>query len=82
MVPALELCSVANSIAGENNAQGAHPTCSSVATNFVHSDGDRLHCSATDFIVRRHSALLPHSTVTLFARLRGLSTSVPRAQAV
>lgn len=24
----------------------------------------------------------PHSTVTLFARLRGLSTSVPRAQAV
>jgi hypothetical protein len=24
----------------------------------------------------------PHSTVTLFARFRGLSTSVPRAQAV
>jgi hypothetical protein len=24
----------------------------------------------------------PHSTVTLLARLRGLSTSVPRAQAV
>ena len=82
MATASELCSVANSIAGESNAQAAHPTGSSVATNFVHSDGDRLRCSATDFMVPRHSALLPHSTVTLFARLRGLSTSVPRAQAV
>ena len=28
------------------------------------------------------STACPHSTVTLFARLRGLSTSVPRAHAV
>jgi len=34
---------------------------------------------AVDSSPRR--ALFPHSTVTLFARLRGLSTSFPRARA-
>jgi hypothetical protein len=34
------------------------------------------------FPVVVNAARPPYSTVTLFARLRGLSTSVPRAQAV
>jgi hypothetical protein len=33
-------------------------------------------------IFGRNTGPAPHSTVTLLARLRGLSTSVPRAQAV
>ena len=42
--------------------------------------------SPTDLIVgdqpAHETALTPHSTVTLFAKFLGLSTSVPRAQAV
>ncbi len=40
--------------------------------------------SPTRMAAKCHSTLwrVVHSTVTLFARLRGLSTSVPRAQAV
>ena len=35
----------------------------------------------TDFLVKKHTAQ-NYSTVTLLAKLRGLSTSAPRAQAV
>lgn len=45
----------------------------------------RLYCPVYDFIEPDQpvDALSPdHSTVTLFARFRGLSTSVPRAHAV
>lgn len=36
----------------------------------------------TDFICSSHCRPAPHSTVTLFARFLGLSTSVPLARAV
>ena len=39
----------------------------------------RAYLGRGSFVV---AAPRPHSTVTLLARLRGLSTSVPRAQAV
>jgi hypothetical protein len=44
-----------------------------------------LYWHVSDFIgteQMRNKALPPHSTVTLFAKFRGLSTSVPRAHAV
>ncbi len=44
-----------------------------------------FNCVFTTLITQNSPAApypLPHSTVTLLARLRGLSTSVPRAQAV
>ena len=44
-----------------------------------------FNCVFTTLITQNTCALPrppPHSTVTLLARLRGLSTSVPRAQAV
>ena len=45
----------------------------------------RLYLLRLIFICCKHMGVQrpsPHSTVTLLARLRGLSTSVPRAQAV
>lgn len=45
----------------------------------------KLYLFVSDFICSSHlhpSIVAAHSTVTDFARLRGLSTSVPRASAV
>jgi hypothetical protein len=41
-----------------------------------------VHPFACTHKLSTHLCAMPHSTVTDFARLRGLSTSVPRAQAV
>ena len=54
-------------------------------TDFIVFARDSFYYEVTDFIVRNQSIgqeHINHSTVTLLARLRGLSTSVPRAQAV
>lgn len=51
-------------------------TAASVTTDFI--PRDRLYLSFSP----SPRPLVNHSTVTLLARFRGLSTSVPRAQAV
>ena len=54
--------------------------CFGIRTQRVHSladDRDLIY-----LWLRMPKDIPPHSTVTLFARFRGLSTSVPRAHAV
>lgn len=53
-----------------------------VSSSFCDGRNQIHHRPAAGLCGVRGSPRRPHSTVTLLARLRGLSTSVPRAQAV
>jgi len=48
----------------------------------IKSASSAMGTGANSYVINSATQTPPHSTVTLLAKLRGLSTSVPRAQAV
>jgi hypothetical protein len=72
-------------LAASKHSLGSGASCFAVdvpiAAALLASDSGAAWAIVTRFMQRKSRRPVVHSTVTLFARLRGLSTSVPRASA-